>query len=281
MFAKKIHLHPYLYIPFVLGLTWGAWLLAVATGQGVENLAVKVLLVAGLLSPALVALAFILLGEDAEYHWDYWRRVFDPTLISKQGFRLIFFLPLAIIFVSVLASLAFGGQLSQLKIIPQVRAHIPSILFFLFYNLFIGPFPEELGWRGYWLDKLRHHLSGLKASLLVGLVWALWHLPLFLMRGYILQARSSHPLLVVLFFIELFPKSVILTYLFFKNGRSTLAAILFHFMINFVNQLFELNLVTAGIQTLLYIAVAVYLVGKNKEVFKREESAGSLEPAEG
>ncbi|MBC7364098.1 MAG: CPBP family intramembrane metalloprotease [Candidatus Aminicenantes bacterium] len=273
MFAKKVHINPYLYIPFVLALTWGAWLLAVATGRGVENLAVKVLLVAGLLSPALVALAFILLGEDAEYHWDYWRRVFDPTLISKQGFRLIFFLPLVVIIVSILASLAFGGQLSQLRLIPQVRAHIPSILFFLFYNLFIGPFPEELGWRGYWLDKLCHHLSGLKASLLVGLVWAFWHLPLFLMRGYILQARYSHPLLVVLFFIELFPKSIILTYLFFKNKRSTLAAILFHFMINFVNQLFVLNMVTAGIQTILYLMIAFYLIAKNKEIFQRKTTA--------
>ncbi len=274
MFSKKIQIHPYIFIPFVLGLTWGTWLLAIATGQGVENPAVKVLLIAGLLSPALVALSFILLSEDAEYHWDYWRRVFDPTLISKEGWRLIFFLPLVIIIISILASLAFGGQLSQLKLIPQVRAHIPSILFFIFYNLFVGPFPEELGWRGYWLDKLTHYLSGFKASLLVGLVWALWHLPLFLVRGYILQVRSSHPLLVVLYFIELFPKSIIFTYLFFKNRKSTLAAILFHFMINFVNQLFEISLVTAGIQTLLYVLVAFYLIGKNKEMFKTGKFTG-------
>lgn len=277
MFSKKIHIHPYLYIPFVLGLTWGTWLLAIATGQGVENPAVKILLIAGLLSPALVALAFILLGEDAEYHWDYWRRVFDPTLIGKQGFRMIFFLPFIITVVSIFASLIFGGQLNQLKLIPQVRAHIPSILFFIFYNLFVGPFPEELGWRGYWLDKLSHQLSGLKASLLVGLVWALWHLPLFLVRGYILQARSSHPLLVILYFIELFPKSVIFTYLFFKNRRSTLAAILFHFMINFVNQLFELNVITVGIETFLYVAVAVYLVRKNKGIFSEAEATGSAQ----
>lgn len=277
MFSKKIHIHPYLYIPFVLGLTWGTWLLAIATGQGVENPAVKILLIAGLLSPALVALAFILLGEDAEYHWDYWRRVFDPTLIGKQGFRMIFFLPFIITVVSIFASLIFGGQLHQLKLIPQVRAHIPSILFFIFYNLFVGPFPEELGWRGFWLDKLSQHLSGLKASLLVGLVWALWHLPLFLVRGYILQARSSHPILVILYFIELFPKSVIFTYLFFKNGRSTLAAILFHFMINFVNQLFELNVISVGIETFLYVAVAVYLVRKNKGIFSEAKATGSAQ----
>jgi len=91
MFSKKININPLLYIPFVLVLTWTPWLLAVSTGRGIENFAVKVLLLAGLLVPALVALTFILLSEDAEYHWDYWRRVFDPTLIRRGSFRFIFY----------------------------------------------------------------------------------------------------------------------------------------------------------------------------------------------
>ncbi|MCR4410413.1 MAG: hypothetical protein NUW11_09025 [Candidatus Saccharicenans sp.] len=49
MFSKKIHIDPFLYIPFVLVLTWVPWLLAVSTGRGLENLAVKVLLLGGLL----------------------------------------------------------------------------------------------------------------------------------------------------------------------------------------------------------------------------------------
>lgn len=267
MFSKKIHIHPYLYIPFTLGLSWLPWFLAISTGRGVENLAVKVLLLGGLLAPALTALVFILLSEDAEYHWDYWRRVFDPTLINKKGYREIFLLPLLITITAILVSFIFGQSISQLKVVPQVRAHIPSILMFIFYTFFLGPFPEELGWRGYWLDKLKGHLSGLQASLLIGLVWALWHIPLFLVKGYPLQAKTSDPLLVTFYFLDIFPKSVIFTYIFYKNKRSTLAAILFHFMINFIGLLFELRPMTEGLQALLYIVVAFYIVGRNREIF--------------
>jgi membrane protease YdiL (CAAX protease family) len=268
MFSKKIPIHPYLYIPFVLGLSWLPWLLAISTGRGVENLAVKVLLLAGLLSPALTALVFILLSEDAEYHWDYWRRVFDPTLITRKGYREIFLLPFFITIAAFLTSFVCGESISQLKIVPQVRAHIPSILIFIFYIFFLGPFPEELGWRGYWLDKLKERLSGLKASLLIGLIWALWQVPLFLVKGYPLQAKTQDPLLVAFYFLDIFPESVIFTYIYFKNKRSTLAAILFHFMINFICLLFEIKPLTEGIQTLLYILVAFYVVGRNKEIFR-------------
>ncbi|MCR4396033.1 MAG: CPBP family intramembrane metalloprotease [Candidatus Saccharicenans sp.] len=268
MFSKKIHINPLLYIPLVLALSWTPWWLAVSTGRGLENLAVKVLLLAGLLAPAVVALVFILLGEEAEYHWDYWRRAVDPTLISRVSYRLIFLLPVIITLMATLGSFIFGGSLSQLKIMPQVRAHLPSILVFIFYTFFIGPFPEELGWRGYWLDKLKDRMSGLRASLLIALVWAVWYIPLFLVKGFPLQAKTREPLFLAFYFIELFPKSVILTYLFLKNRRSTLAAILFHFMINFTGQIFELKPLTEGLVAALYLLVAIVLVVRNKEIFK-------------
>ncbi|MGB9836526.1 MAG: hypothetical protein ACPLRX_07290 [Candidatus Saccharicenans sp.] len=48
-------------------------------------------------------------------------------------------------------------------------------------------------------------------------------------------------------------------------------------MINFVNQLFELNVITVGIETFLYVAVAVYLVRKNKGIFSEAEATGSAQ----
>lgn len=102
-------------------------------------------------------------------------------------------------------------------------------------------------------------MSGLRASLLVAAVWALWHVPLFMVKGYPLQVKAGEPLLLAFYFLGLFPKSVIFTYLFFKNRRSTLAAILFHFMINFTGQLFELTPVTEGLVTALYLLAAIFM----------------------
>lgn len=49
--------------------------------------------------------------------------------------------------------------------------------------LFFGPAPEELGWRGYALDGLQARMNALFASLILGVVWSLWHLPLFFIKG--------------------------------------------------------------------------------------------------
>ncbi|MDD8020695.1 MAG: type II CAAX endopeptidase family protein [Acidobacteriota bacterium] len=274
--VKKISISPFLYIPFVLGLTWLPWLLAISTGQGVENLAVKVLLLAGLLVPALLAVVFLLLSGESEENWDYWRRIFDPTLISRRGYREIFLIPLFIAVTAILVAWALGQPLSQLKLVSQVKAHLPSILIFIFYTFFVGPFPEELGWRGYWLDKLKNIMSGFRASLLIAVVWAIWTIPLFLVKGYPLQARTGHDWLVAFYFLQLFPKSVIFTYIFYRNKKSTLAAILFHFMINFVDQLFELSALTEGIQTLLYLIVATIVILRNRDIFKQKTSEKQL-----
>jgi membrane protease YdiL (CAAX protease family) len=255
-------------MPLVLVLSWIPWLLAVSTGRGTENVAVKVLLLVGLLVPALVAVILIIISEDAEYHWDYWKRVFDLSIISRNGYLMIFLMPVVITLGAVLMSFFFGESASQLRVVPQVRAHIPSLIIYILYIFFVGPFPEELGWRGYWLDKLRSHLSGLRASLLIALVWAIWHIPLFMIKGYPLQSKAGDPLLVAFYLLNLFPVSVIFTYLFYNNQRSTLTAILFHFMINFTGQLFELRPLTEGLKTSLYLLVAIYLVVRNKKMFR-------------
>jgi len=70
-------------------------------------------------------------------------------------------------------------------------------------------------------------MSGFKASMLIAAVAAVWTIPLFLVKGYPLQARASSPWLVIFYFLQFFPKSAIFTYLFYKNQKSTLAAILF------------------------------------------------------
>ena len=47
----------------------------------------------------------------------------------------------------------------------------------LFFNA--GPLQEEFGWRGYAFEHLRNKYSALTAAILAGLMWGLWHLPLF------------------------------------------------------------------------------------------------------
>ena len=68
-----------------------------------------------------------------------------------------------------------------------------------------GPLGEEPGWRGYALPRLETALGPVRGSLLLGLLWTGWHLPLFLYPGW-----SSSPLWIYVLFLT--GQSLLLTY---------------------------------------------------------------------
>ncbi|HYI53864.1 MAG TPA: type II CAAX endopeptidase family protein [Microlunatus sp.] len=86
---------------------------------------------------------------------------------------------------------------------------------------------EETGWRGFLLPRQLEHLSRFAASCLVGVVWALWHLPLFWTEGAVLAGSS--PLVML---VELPAVSIIFTWVFEHTRGSALIAILLHAAMN-------------------------------------------------
>jgi uncharacterized protein len=93
-------------------------------------------------------------------------------------------------------------------------------------GLIIGPV-EEFGWRGVALPLLQRRYAPLWSSLILGLIWGLWHLPAFFLSGSPQSAWSFGP-----FFIGALAITVILTALFNAARGSLLIAALFHFQIN-------------------------------------------------
>jgi hypothetical protein len=119
--------------------------------------------------------------------------------------------------------------------------------------LFIGPI-EEFGWRGVALPLLQRRFTPLGAGLVLGVVWALWHVPSFLMSGTPQSAWSFGP-----YFIGILALSVIMTPLFNAAGGSILIAALFHFQV--------MNPVFPDAQpwdTLFYVIAAVIIVVLNR-----------------
>jgi membrane protease YdiL (CAAX protease family) len=69
---------------------------------------------------------------------------------------------------------------------PRLRMLLPSVWVFIPYLLlmiFLGGGQEELGWRGYILDPMEERLGPWLGNLVLGVVWAVWHVPLFLIPG--------------------------------------------------------------------------------------------------
>jgi membrane protease YdiL (CAAX protease family) len=122
-------------------------------------------------------------------------------------------------------------------------------------TLIAGPLSEEFGWRGFGLDILLNRWGPVYGSLLVGLCWGLWHLPLFFIAG----TSQSH-LPFPIFGLNMIMLSVIMTWLYQSTKRSLAAPILLHFMYNLSFAFLPLNPRSQLFLLVLQIPIALPLI---------------------
>jgi membrane protease YdiL (CAAX protease family) len=135
-----------------------------------------------------------------------------------------------------------------------------SILPFAIFTLFFGPLPEELGWRGYALDRLQEKYGALVSSLILGIVWTLWHMPLFFIKGSYQNSLGWGTVAFWWYMSDKTFESILMTWIYNHNQRSTLSAVLFHFMINFVGELFALTERADFYQIVVWAMAAILVV---------------------
>ncbi len=99
----------------------------------------------------------------------------------------------------------------------------PSLALFLVILTLTDGLGEETGWRGFALPRLLERSNPLVASLLLGVLWAGWHLPLVWTEG---SSLSGSP--VWLLFLNLPATSVLFTWVFLRTRGSVLLAALLH-----------------------------------------------------
>jgi len=125
--------------------------------------------------------------------------------------------------------------------------------------LFIGPI-EEFGWRGVALPLLQRRFAPFWSGLILGVIWATWHIPAFLIGGTPQSAWAFGP-----YFIGVVSISVILTPFFNAARGSLLIAALYHFQM--MNPIFP-N--AQPWDTLLFFLAAVVVVWLNRhDMFRR------------
>ena len=105
-----------------------------------------------------------------------------------------------------------------------------SALDFVVFVLVVG---EELGWRGYALPLLLERRSAVTASLILGVLWGLWHLPTFLVPG-----TPQYGLPMPAFVLLTIEYSILMTWVYLHTKGSVLSATLFHGAINLSQGLF-------------------------------------------
>jgi membrane protease YdiL (CAAX protease family) len=131
--------------------------------------------------------------------------------------------PLAML-VALGLHVALGGAVPPSPAIGQPGLIVPTFVLILLIG---GPFGEEFGWRGYALPMLAGRFGWRAASLIIGVVWGLWHAPLFLIPG---APQAEMPPL--LFLAGTVGMSVAFSRLAVNTGFSVLPAIVLHWSIN-------------------------------------------------
>ncbi len=107
---------------------------------------------------------------------------------------------------------------------------LTQVLPFFLVNFPLFLFTEETAWRGFALPRLQKKYNALWASVILGLGWGIWHLPLFLIPGTF-QAHFPLPGPIVSwlgFVVLVIPMSILMTWLFNHTRGSVLIAALFH-----------------------------------------------------
>ena len=245
--------------------TWIPWLVGayLASEKGKEAYGSLVSLV-GLLAPLAVGLVLILTSGSRALQGDLKSRIVDLRRIRPVVLVVALAMPPVVMAVSIGLSLGFGQSRDQFRLFGDTSP-LPAIM----TTMVLAPIIEELGWRGYGVDSLRARMGMLKASLLFGGLWSLWHAPLTLLPGtYHYQlARMENPLFLANFFVSVVPAAIIANWFYYRNNRSIVAAVLLHSMLNAAAVFPTATQVTKVIATLVYLAIAAVLVLVDRRAF--------------
>jgi len=234
--------NPWRFFALALGISWFFWMWVILLGWNVFTFPAIVLGALGLFGPAIAEIILISRTHDKEEWRDYWQRVFDIRRIGKRWHLVIWLTFPVLNTLALLLSVLTGSPWPEFETAKNLLSEPWRILPFAVFILLYGPLPEELGWRGYALDGLQARYNALFSSLILGVVWALWHLPLFFMKG-----QWHHDVLkfgTLDFWTFIFSPiflSILFTWIYNNTNRSTLSAILFHFMCNFSGNLIPLT----------------------------------------
>jgi len=221
----------------------------------------NLLMFAGGVGPMVVALSLVGQERSRNVWREFLVRAIDIRRIGARWHLAIWVLvPVLNIAAIALASVLCAATPQWNSLLRFVAAPLSFVPFALGVLAF-GPIPEELGWRGYALDGLQARLGALAASLVLGCVWALWHLPLFFMQGTFQSEQIGLELIpFAAFNASIIATAVLYTWLYNNTARSTLSAILFHFVVNLSGETMNLTPEARVLQSVLFVVCAALVV---------------------
>ena len=247
------------FLALTFTLSWGLFLLMVVWPERLEALlgdmgVTNPAYVIAVWSPAIIAFLFILRRCGRTGVRRFLGRLSPRDIpLAWWGLALLG-LPL----IKMAGALLNGVPLSGLVVLSP----FPEVLLISLFMLTLGPV-EEFGWRGVALPLMHRVMAPVWAGLLVGFVWAIWHLPAFWLGGAPHTAWSLLPFLIGVTAIGL-----VMAVVYNRTRGNLFLAILIHWQLNIAfwpeAQPWE---------NYLAVALAAALVWTNREVMFTRDNA--------
>ncbi len=246
-----------LFLAVTFITSWASWGLAIALGGSAMKPPVVLPYLFGAFGPLIGAL--VLRIRRAR------RRDPRPEHAVRTRPKVLFWAPLLLVLAS--ASVVGAALLAHLLGGPEVNLSEAEELFktaggpapFFVSMLVAGPLSEEAGWRGTAYPRMRASLGRFQVGLLLGVIWAVWHLPLFFINGTVQEKLGLDSLSGLLFALSTIPMALLTGYAYERAG--VFAAMAVHFAANTTMTLLgvEEPLVQAAILTLQTLLALVLL----------------------
>jgi membrane protease YdiL (CAAX protease family) len=258
---------PIFYFSMTFLATYVFWFAGayVSFQENISSLAYLFML-PGLMVPFVISVVMIGRSKNSDLKSDFVNRLFNFRLIQPKMLPVFLLIMPFSVLASIIISLSFGESISQFQLSEGFSfssGFVPVLLLLLLAATF-----EELGWRGYAFDSLQSRYNYLTASIIFSLLWALWHFPLiFVKDSYQYEIFHQNIWFGVNFFASIIPMGIIISWICLKNGKSVIAAIIFHFIINMSQEILEISQTTKCIQTVVLIIVVVVIATMEKEMF--------------
>lgn len=239
------------------GLAWGTLILL--KKPPTASAITFVLYLLGGLSPTIIALLLPLRAAKGERK-AYYKRYFNFKISIKW-----YVVPVAIGLFMIFAAFAvvqifYKQTVQNLTLLPWY------MIFALFLQMIIGGGLEELGWRGILVHNFQNKNIVL-VSLIIGSIWAFWHIPLFFIEGVSQYQQEFLP-----FFVQVIGLSFVTAVLYIRS-QSVVPCVIFHALMNAMSGMgFDQGANTASLITKLVI-IAAFVVAFGRKAPKTESIA--------
>ena len=258
---QKTTKHPYAFFLLTFAYSWLLWLPSILSGWGVEMpfdiiSYTSVVVPIGAFAPMLSAITLIFHKEGWSGVKAFLRKAFDFRA-KPLYYILVFLLPIVIHAIAHYLAPVIGLEVAD-TLMPADLPGPPIVMAipYFFLMLFIGGGQEEFGWRGYAQQPLQERFGIVPASLLIGVIWGFWHLPLWVMPG---DAHSTYSFIA--FLIMTTSISVIYAWIYNASGQKLFLVMFFHAMNNTVAPLLPFLLWEEGKpETAYWVYAGVNLV---------------------